>query len=136
MLWLVTALALACVFGAPLANAQNFGTVNLGSTSSQAITVKIATGGTVSKISVLTQGNDSLDFSNNGVGTCLTGAYSANQTCVVNVLFSPVEPGLRQGAVVLYNSSGTALGTAYLYGTAVGSLLRYNPGTASTYTAH
>jgi len=47
----------------------------------------------------------------------------------VNVTFSPTAPGLRLGAVELFDSSDTLLGTGYIYGTGKGSLLRYNPGT-------
>jgi large repetitive protein len=128
---MAAAAGIAGLFGAPLALAQNLGTVALGSSgSATAVTVTVAIGGTLDNVSVSTQGNSNLDFSNAGGGTCaVSTAYSLGVSCTVEVTFSPTAPGLRLGAVTLHDSSGDLLGTGYVYGTGTGSLLRYNPGT-------
>jgi hypothetical protein len=95
----------------------NFGAVNIGASTQQAVSVSIPGGGTVASISVVTQGVQNLDFTNATGGTCATGAtYAANATCTVKVAFSPLYPGTRYGAVVLFNSSNNAIATAYLVG--------------------
>ena len=95
----------------------NFGAVNIGASTQQAVSVSIPGGGTVASISVVTQGVQNLDFTNATGGTCATGAtYAANATCTVNVAFTPLYPGTRYGAVVLFNSSNNAIATAYLVG--------------------
>jgi sugar lactone lactonase YvrE len=66
-------------------------------------------------------------------GACSTGvAYTAGQSCTVNVVFTPLAPGARNGAVVLTDSSGVVLGTTYLPGTGVGPQLVFGPGVQST----
>ena len=133
LVWLGTAAGLAGAIGVPTANAQNLGSVDLGSSQSLSVTVTIGTAGTVGSIVASTQGIPSLDFASDAGGTCQVGdAFTVSQTCIVNVSFAPVEPGLREGAVQLKSSGGTVLGAAYVYGTGVGSLLRYNPGTEET----
>jgi len=67
----------------------------------QAVTVTIATAGTPSSIQVLTQGAANLDFTETTGGTCsTTTAYTAGQTCTVNVVFKPraPEPALARPA--------------------------------------
>ena len=105
------------------------GSVSLG----QPVTLQFAAAGTLSSIEVLTQGVTGLDFSATTGGTCTTGkAYTVNQTCTVNVLFSPKYAGTRQGAVVLVNSGNAPLATAYLQGIGMGSQLTFLPALQST----
>jgi hypothetical protein len=131
LLRMAAAGGIAGLSGAPLAVAQNLGTVALGSLSSAtAITVNVAIAGTLDNISVSTQGTSSLDFSKTGGGTCaVSTAFSSTQSCTVEVTFSPTAPGLRLNAVELLDSSGDLLGTGYVYNTGTGSLLPCNPGT-------
>jgi hypothetical protein len=128
---LIVATGVAGLYGVPMASAQNFGTVALNSSSSSTpVTITFATGGTLNSILVSTQGISGMDFTKSAGGTCaVSTVYTAAQSCTVNVTFSPAAPGLRLGAVQLFNSSDTLLGTGYIYGTGKGSLLRYNPGT-------
>jgi len=137
---------------------------NVGSSSaSQAVTVAIATAGTLNSIQVLTEGAGNLEFSQAAgsgcpevssrtegscvtvtraaarplntfsAGPCSTGvAYTVGQSCTVNIVFSPLAPGARNGAVVLTNSSQAALGTTYLPGTGIGPELVFAPGVQST----
>jgi hypothetical protein len=72
---------------------------------------------------------------NNGVFASATGstcaantAYSAGSSCAVNVNFTPAVPGTAAGALVLADSTGTALAAVNLYGTGLGAGLTFNPG--------
>ena len=62
----------------------------------------------LSNANILTQGASGLDFTL-GTGSTCTGALTAGTLCTVNVAFTPQAPGLRRGAVNLYNAAGTAI---------------------------
>ena len=98
-------------------------------------TVTITTAGTLGQINVLTQGAANKDYALVSGGTCATGtAYTANQTCTVDLAFTPSRPGQRVGAISLTTGSGnsaTVLGTLPLYGMGNGPLVSF-PGTGST----
>jgi sugar lactone lactonase YvrE len=113
--------------------AQNFGTVNMGSSSSAiAVPVTFMTSATLGSVSVLTQGATGLDFANAGAGTCATGtSYNAGTSCSTNVKFSPMFAGVRYGAVVLEDVSGNLIGTGYLQGTGVGPQVNFLPNVES-----
>lgn len=115
------------------AQATIIGAVNIDATSPVvSMSFTFETPGTLGSISVLTQGAAGLDFANAGTGSCAAGsAYSAGQNCIVNVTFTPRFAGIRNGAVVLYDSSGNAIATGYLQGTGVGPQINYLPGTGT-----
>lgn len=129
----VTVLLIGLSFLQATAAAQtNFGSIALGSSSNATVTLTIATAGTLSSISVVTQGVPALDFTNAGGGTCSTGtAYAAQATCTVIVTFSPAAAGTREGAVVLADSSGV-MATGYLEGTGQAPQTAFLPGVVST----
>ncbi len=112
----------------------NFAASNIGTaTAAQALTFTFNTAGTLGADAVLTDGNASLDFSDTGTGSCKAGtSYAVNDTCTVAVRFKPSLAGVRNGAVVLYNSSGTAIATGYLTGTGTGPQVVFTPATVST----
>jgi sugar lactone lactonase YvrE len=112
----------------------SLGTQNVGATSGVLpVTFTFSQAETLGGIAVLTQGAPNLDFANSGGGTCATGnAYTTNSTCTVNVTFSPKYPGIRFGAVVLSDSSGKVIGTAYLSGTGTGPQTSFLPGTLTS----
>lgn len=117
---------------------EDFGGKNLGSlsvnTSGSAtpLTITFTATETLGGIAVLTQGAPNLDFQDAGGGTCKAGqSYAAGDTCSVNVVFKPVAPGPRYGAVVLSDGSGNAIGTGYIQGTGTGPQLSFPPGTAT-----
>ena len=129
---------LPCIFagylvsltGISLAAQANFGSVNVGSNASVAVTVTILNAGTLGSISVTTQGAANLDFNGASGGTCTAGtAYSANASCTVNVTFTPKATGARYGGVVLYDAAGAAMGTQYLQGLGTGPQVNFLPGT-------
>ena len=95
----------------------------------QNVTVTAQAAGTVASVEVLTQGVAGLDFAKGaGILTCESATLSAGATCQESVTFTPAAPGLRIGAVVLLNSGGAALGTAFLSGTGLGGLGVLVPG--------
>ncbi|MGA9529398.1 MAG: choice-of-anchor D domain-containing protein [Terriglobales bacterium] len=96
--------------------AANFGSVNVGSNSSLTLTYNINSSVVLAATpAVVTQGAPNLDFTLSGTPTC-TGAQTAPATCSVTVQFAPLAPGLRQGAVQLYDSSNNLLVTTLLRG--------------------
>jgi hypothetical protein len=103
--------------------------------SSQAtvsVTVTMIGSGTAAAPQALTLGIPNADFSLGTGGTCSAGtSYNAKDTCTVEVEFNPLYPGLRSGAVVIENTSGTSssvLGSTLLSGMATGSLSVLIPG--------
>jgi hypothetical protein len=120
----------------PIASPQaNFGSVNIGSTSSAsvAIILTVNTAGVLGSTAVLTQGAAGLDFTNAGSGTCVAGNfYSVGDTCIVNVNFAPKFAGPRLGGVELLDQSGNLMANGYVQGTGVGPQITFNPGAVST----
>ena len=111
----------------------NFGAVNTGTTSPvQKFTYAFGSTVTLGSIAVLTQGATGLDFADAGSDTCTPNtAYTYGQSCTVNVTFTPKFPGTRYGALVLYDTNGDAIGTAYLQGAGVGPQLGFLPAAQS-----
>jgi large repetitive protein len=92
-----------------------------------------ATGDTLASTTVLTQGATGLDFADAGSDTCTAGsAYSAGQSCSVNVTFAPRFAGNRLGAVVLVDTSGNTIATGHLQGIGFGPQISFLPGVQST----
>jgi hypothetical protein len=113
---------------------QNLGSVNVGTASSPAtLTFTFDTAGTLGSTSVVTQGATGLDFTDAGTGTCAAAhSYAAASTCTVKATFTPKFSGVRYGAAVLYNNSGTPIATGYLQGTGTGPQVNFSPGTETT----
>ncbi len=119
--------------------ATSFGSVNIGSPTSQTVTFAIQTAGAIGMPVVVTQGATGLDFTDAGDGTCTTtngnsNGYGAGHTCTVDVNFSPQVPGARTGAVLLKDIAGNILATAYIYGVGSGPEIGFLPGTQTTVT--
>jgi sugar lactone lactonase YvrE len=109
----------------------NFGAVNVASTSTTPISVIFTfdTAGKLGSTEVVTQGATGLDFTDAGTGTCEAGtAYTAGETCTVNVNFTPQLPGARYGAAEMLDGSGKVLATGYVQGTGVGPQVNFLPG--------
>ena len=73
---------------------------------------------------VVTQGAVGLDFSLANGGTC-TGTVHALNICTVNATFAPLAPGLRTGAVTLYDNNGNLIASAPVYGVGQGPLAAF-----------
>jgi len=77
----------------------------------------LAAGATLGNVGILTQGAPGLDFVDAGASTCIPQTYSVSTVCSVHLQFNPQGPGLRTGAIVLYDSNGNILASAYSSGT-------------------
>jgi sugar lactone lactonase YvrE len=119
---------------------QNFGSINVCPTGQTTpspcstgipVTINIPTTTTIGAIQVVTQGVNGLDFSLGSSGTC-TGTIPGGTACTVNVNFSPLAPGLRMGAVELYNAAGSLIVTAPVYGIGQAPEAAFGPGAQTT----
>ncbi len=81
----------------------DLGSVNVGSSGSLQVTFTPTTNVTGASVQVVTQGIPGLDFTvgNNGCPSTIL----ANNSCTVNITFTPQAPGLRMGAVELSGSA-------------------------------
>jgi sugar lactone lactonase YvrE len=117
-----------------LATGTNFGNINLGTTSVVLpLVFTFVTGSTGISSAVLTLGVTGLDFADAGTGSCTTNGinfvYSAGDTCAVNVTFTPKHPGLRPGAVQVFDAeTGEVLATVPIYGVGIGSQIGFVSG--------
>ena len=119
----------------------NFGNVNVCSSGQTApspcsstisFTYTFANGATLAATpTVVTQGVAGLDFTVNAEETTCSGTVAPG-TCTVTVNFAPSAPGLRSGAINLFNSGGNLLVSTALYGVGQGPAIAYNPGTQTT----
>ena len=102
-------------------NTVDFGPVPIGTTSvPQAATFKFLAGGTIGAPQILTMGAPNLDYADAGGGSCAAGTYSTGDTCTVNVTLTPLYAGARKGAVVLADTDGNVIATAYIQGIGTG----------------
>ena len=114
---------------------HDFGSVNLGLNSqTTSIQFTFTDRVQISSIAVLMQGAVAKDFQESPGSTCEAGNYGSGSSCTVNVSFTPMAPGGRKGAVVLFDTSmpPKPLATAYVFGTGVGPAIGFNTGTVRT----
>jgi hypothetical protein len=99
----------------------------------QAVTVNAQAAGTVDHETIVTLGQTGLDFTLPAVpassctGIALT-VGGATPSCNQSVAFMPKAPGLRLGAVELFDAGGNLLGEALISGTGTGGLAVLVPG--------
>ncbi len=94
--------------------------------STIAVTLNVYENTTLGVIQVVTQGVAGLDFSQASGGTC-TGAITSGSSCVVNVKFTPLAPGLRMGAVNLYDENGNLAASSPVYGVGQAPAAAFSP---------
>jgi len=120
--------------------AANFGNVNVcpaGQTTpapcSQTVTLNyfVTSTTTFGTPAVVTQGASNLDFTLSNGGTC-TGTVTAFNACTLNVTFAPLAPGVRLGAVNLFDNSGNLLVTTPIHGIGQGPAIAFGPGVQTT----
>ncbi len=93
-----------------------FGHVQLGSLGTVTLTLPFTTGAVgLGAMKVFTSGVQNLDFTSGSDTTC-TSTTPASTYCSVQVNFLPTAPGLRTGAVVLYDADMNPILTLPLYG--------------------
>jgi sugar lactone lactonase YvrE len=126
-------LALATLASAHAQNLTSFGMAAVGSSMAQTVTVPVSVSGKVASVAVLTMGSAKLDYTatTGGADGCTGNTFTAPASCQFSVTFSPLYPGPRNGAVVLEDASGNALGAEYLTGIGQGPLAVMVPGTIS-----
>jgi sugar lactone lactonase YvrE len=114
-----------------MTSAVGFGELQVGASSGKSITLPFTIGvaATLGSVQALTVGAASLDFTLAAGTTCTNG--TTNTTCNVEVQFLPLAPGLRPGAVALFDQSSTLLAVIPIYGTGRAPLAALSPGTAS-----
>jgi hypothetical protein len=95
------------------------------------VTFNFPNGAAISQIQAVTQGATGLDFSAPNSGPCIN-AFTAGQSCTVNVTFTPTAPGLRMGAVELLDSGGNVLTTQLISGIGQGPEIAFSPGRQTT----
>jgi sugar lactone lactonase YvrE len=129
-LYLVLITCLALLVSTPFAVAQAaiiFPTEPVGSTSlAQSVSITVPSGNANVSAHVLTQGSSGLDFASVGAVVC------SGTTCSMSVAFAPKYPGLRIGAVLLFENGTTFIGSQNLSGFGTGSLGVMAPGVITT----
>ena len=126
----MAAVLLGSVAGAR-AQAITFPGTNVASSSvPECVSVTLAPSTTASTVQVVTTGlNSGSEFTEVAGSTSCTGPSG---TDTVSVVFKPMYPGLRLGAVVVLDASGNVIGTAYLSGVGMGGLDVLSPGYMTT----
>jgi sugar lactone lactonase YvrE len=108
-----------------------FGHVLLGSSTPVTLNLSFTTGQVgLGAVKVFTSGVQNLDFTS-GSGTTCSGTTSASTLCTVQVSFLPTAPGLRNGAVVLFDTSLNPILTIPLYGFGDAPIAGLAPNTGS-----
>jgi sugar lactone lactonase YvrE len=113
----------------------NFGSVSVGAAAPvQTLSYYFNNPTTLSAVNILTGGTPLLDYTDGGGSTCTAGtSYTAGQSCVVTVSFTPSMPGPRSGGVTLFaQGSNLPLMTYYLNGIGQSPAVTTDPGTQST----
>lgn len=108
----------------------NLGTLAVGASSSElSLNFAFNSSATPAAISVLPSGGA---FAIASGGTCAANtAQSQGSSCTVNVTVTPNVAGTESGAILLSDSTGTPIATAYLYGTGEGAAQSVDPGTVT-----
>lgn len=115
----------------------DFGSVAVGTSSAIIpLTFTFESAGAIAAPAVLTQGAANLDFTDAGTGSCDTNgtghAYSAGDTCTVDLMFTPKYVGARYGAAELLDAYGNVMATGYVYGSGAGPQANFLPGIMNT----
>jgi sugar lactone lactonase YvrE len=100
-------------------SAVGFGHIQLGASTPVTITLPFTTGDSsgLGGVNVFTSGTPGLDFQIvSGDGTTCSSSTLSGSSCTVEVSFLPTAPGLRTGAVVLYDPDMNPIVTLPLYG--------------------
>ena len=114
-----------------MTSAVAFRELEVGASSGRSLTMSFTIGATTTlgSVQALTLGAQSLDFTLGAGTTCTDG--TTNTTCNVEVQFLPLAPGVRRGAVALFDQSSELLAVVPIYGMGGAPLVALSPGTAS-----
>jgi len=111
--------------------------IAVGASTSGSVTFTFGSAVTLHQIQALTGGATGQEFTVASGGSCAAGSSygpSGTATCTVNVTFTPVHPGTRNGAVTLSDASNNVVATAYLQGFSTGAQVAVAPA-SSLYTS-
>jgi sugar lactone lactonase YvrE len=103
-----------------------------GTAQTQTVPVPIQSAGTVDHVKILTQGSEGLDFKPSPLQPPMGCSSIVGPVCNVSVNFLPQYPGLRIGAVQIFDSGGHLMGTQNISGFGTGSLSVMAPGQITT----
>jgi sugar lactone lactonase YvrE len=116
-------------------SAIGFGHISLGSSTPTSLILNFRVGFPVSGlggVSVFTSGTQNLDFQIvSGANTTCSSSSTSGATCTVEVSFLPTAPGLRNGALVLYDPDSNPILTVPLYGFGDAPLAALSPNMGS-----
>jgi len=103
----------------------------VGSNATQPLAFTVAT--TPATDTFTLQGSSTTEFSDAGSGQCSPVASTpATTLCIYNVLFTPTQPGARNGSMQLSASGTGTLATSLLSGVGTASQLSVDPGTQTS----
>lgn len=107
-----------------------FGHIQLGSTTPTTLTLPFVVASPIGAVKLFTSGTRDLDFKLGETDTCTGAAFTA---CSVDVAFLPTAPGVRTGAIVLYDTSTpqNPVLTIPLYGYGDAPIAALNPNAAT-----
>ncbi len=95
------------------------------------LSFNIPAGTTIASVNILTTGVPNLDFQAQAGDTsttlCIPQAYPDATTCTVDVIFAPIYPGARTGAVQILSSSGSIVSETNTYGIGLGPAIVFSP---------
>ena len=91
----------------------------------------IAAGTTLGPVAIFSNGVATGEFADVGDSTCAAQTFSTAALCVVDIVFTPVASGLRNGAIVLSDANGNILATAYISGIGIEPQAAFYPGNAT-----
>src|ERR1700733_7355185 len=116
-------------------SAVGFGHISLGSSTPTSLVLNFLVGYPVEGlggVNVFTSGTQNLDFQIvSGANTTCGSSSTSGTTCTVEVSFLPTAPGLRNGALVLYDPDSNPILTVPLYGFGDAPLATLSPNTGS-----
>jgi uncharacterized protein (TIGR03437 family) len=118
--------------------AVGFGHITLGSSTPTSLILNFILGAPVSGLggaNVFTSGTQDLDFQIvAGANTTCSSSSLSGASCTVEVSFLPTAPGLRNGAVVLYDPDSNPVLTVPLYGFGDAPMAVLSPNTGTVIT--
>jgi len=103
-----------------------FGSVNVSASTTQTIAIQPQSNFTIGNVIVSTQGFGQLDFS---IAASQTASHvceidsdinSGTPTCSLTVQFAPTAPGVRMGAIQIFDDESDLEATVYVYGIGLG----------------
>jgi sugar lactone lactonase YvrE len=116
-------------------SAVGFGHISLGSSTPTSLVLNFLVGYPVEGlggVNVFTSGTQNLDFQIvRGANTTCSSSSTSATTCAVEVSFLPTAPGLRNGALVLYDPDSNPVVTVPLYGFSDAPVAALSPNTGT-----